>query len=325
MKMVTIQLKFDPDRHSIKATPSLWPCKAWKFPRKCIDELGAKLPDDVAEFDVCGVYLLLSKESVYVGEAEQVITRLKQHAAKPPFDWEVSLAFTSKEQSLEKSHIKYLEHEIFLMLKAVGNYKIENTTTPTRSHVSDEDTMQAYLNYIVHLTEIFGYADVFIPYFHKRKPEAVRDTKDAEDIPDTEIAYGTFVEKKIKAQDIARHALSYAIENGFLSEEDISSLCSKDSARMFHAGGVPLLKQTNGDPSDCKDTHGLYRYNPKIITFEGRKYLISHELYNKPDAPQKDSRKPLLDYLVSRGMSLKMIFELCQENMHGAPQKKMLR
>jgi len=69
---------------------------------------------------------------------------------------------------------------------------------------------------------------------------------------------------------------------------------------------------TNGDPADCKDTHGLSRYNPKIVPFEGGKYLISHELYNKPDSPQKDSRKPLLDYLVSHGMSLELIFKLCQ-------------
>jgi len=43
--------------------------------------------------------------SVYVGEAEQVITRFKQHHARPPFDWDIAIAFVSKEQSLEKEKL----------------------------------------------------------------------------------------------------------------------------------------------------------------------------------------------------------------------------
>ena len=313
---VTIQIKYDPEHHLVKAIPTVWPCKAWKLPRVFVESLKARLPEEINEFDVCGVYLLLSKTSVYVGEAEQVITRLKQHAARPPFDWDEAIAFISKEQSLEKSHIKYLEHEIFCLLKSVGNYKIENTSTPTRSHVGDEDTMQAYRKYIINLTEVFGYSDVFFPLKPSAKP-CERDQQDTNSpcSPSEKITISSFIENGIKAQDIARHALRKALEDGLLTDDDLAFLCNKESARHFHGGGVPILKTTNGDPNDSKDVHGLSRYNTKIATFNGTKYLISHELYNKPGEPQQDSRQPLIDYLVNHGLEIDKIFSICKEGM----------
>ena len=197
MTITTIQLKLDIKNHSKKAIPAVWPCKAWKLTRKSIAELHFPLTGDYANFDICGVYLLLSLDAVYVGEAEQVISRFKQHHNKPPFDWSSAIAFVSKEESFEKSHIKYLEHEIYQKLKKIGRYKTVNTSTPKRSHVSDEDTMRTYLDNIVHLADVLGF-DGLIDSVSEDKTHSDNSVKTSEkidsankkgDIPETFFDY----------------------------------------------------------------------------------------------------------------------------------------
>ena len=61
-----------------------------------------------------GVYFLLEKHStddknaVYIGESENVFKRLTDHDRKKDF-WNEVILFTSKDENLTKSHIKYLE------------------------------------------------------------------------------------------------------------------------------------------------------------------------------------------------------------------------
>jgi D-arabinose 1-dehydrogenase-like Zn-dependent alcohol dehydrogenase len=61
-----------------------------------------------------GVYFLLERHStdhkntVYIGESENVFRRLIEHDRKKDF-WNEVIIFTSKDENLTKSHIKYLE------------------------------------------------------------------------------------------------------------------------------------------------------------------------------------------------------------------------
>ena len=304
-----IQITYDPDSHSIKAVPYTWPCKAWKFTRKHLESFRAKLPNDVAEFDICGVYLLLSDSAVYVGEGEQVISRLRQHVARPIFDWDVAIAFIAKDPAFEKSHIKYLEHEIWSLLKNIGNYNVENKSEPTRSFVRNNEAMSTYRDIIINLTEICGYPDVFLATSDLRPSSRKSDDIPPKPKSEKTTSYQDVVDAAIKAQQIANFALRYALENNMLTEDDIAFLCSDESGRKFRAGGTTILKITNGDPNDCKDAKGHARYNQKIACVAGKKYLISHELYNKPP---RDSRKDLVDYLIARGLTIEKILDLCR-------------
>jgi excinuclease UvrABC nuclease subunit len=66
------------------------------------------------ELRQCSVYFLIgpsdedSKPLIYVGEAEDVYSRLKQHNREKDF-WISTIAVVSKTQHLTKTHIKYLE------------------------------------------------------------------------------------------------------------------------------------------------------------------------------------------------------------------------
>jgi hypothetical protein len=95
-----------------------------------------------------GIYFLVggadedAKQTVYIGEAEDCLVRLKQHNKSKDF-WSVAIVVISKTQYFTKTHIKFLEWYSHDLAIKVGRYKIENPTVPTRPYVSE--SMQADL------------------------------------------------------------------------------------------------------------------------------------------------------------------------------------
>lgn len=95
---------------------SNWTGKAYKIPR-------IKIKDCIDRKDLMstGIYLLLgknddNKDLVYIGEAENVFTRLNQHLSSKDF-WNEAIVFTSKDENLNKAHIKYLENRLHEIAK----------------------------------------------------------------------------------------------------------------------------------------------------------------------------------------------------------------
>jgi hypothetical protein len=117
---------------------SNWTGKAYKIPRIKIKDCS-----DRADLNDPGVYLLFGKDEtgedlVYIGEAESVLKRLTQHLTQKDF-WNEAIVFISKDDNLNKAHIKYLENRLFEIAKKANRYQIENNTTPTQSSVSESD------------------------------------------------------------------------------------------------------------------------------------------------------------------------------------------
>jgi hypothetical protein len=104
----------------------------------------AKL-DDAAkrqELKNVGVYFLIgsseedSKPMLYVGEAEECLTRLKQQNKQKDF-WNTAIAIISKTQYFTKTHIKYLESYCHSEAQKAARYKLENPTVPSMPFVSE--------------------------------------------------------------------------------------------------------------------------------------------------------------------------------------------
>jgi len=100
-----------------------------------------------------GVYFLLErhstdeKNSVYIGESENVYKRLTEHDRKKDF-WNEVIIFTSKDENLTKSHIKYLESRLTDLTLKADRYNIENGNKPTESSLprADRDAMEEYIH-----------------------------------------------------------------------------------------------------------------------------------------------------------------------------------
>jgi Domain of unknown function (DUF4357) len=137
---------------------SNWSGKAYKIPRikikECIDR------DDLGS---TGVYLLFGKDEegkdqVYIGEAESILKRLNQQLTQKDF-WHETIVFISKDENLNKAHIKYLENRLHDIATSANRYKIENSIIPTQSSISESDRaeMEEFLDNIKLLVNTLGH------------------------------------------------------------------------------------------------------------------------------------------------------------------------
>lgn len=137
---------------------SNWTGKAYKIPR-----IEIKLCADRDELKNTGIYLLFGrnedgKELVYIGEAENIFTRLNQHLSQKDF-WNETIIFISKDENLNKAHIKYLEFRLHEIAKSTNRYIIENGNTPTQSSISELDKaeMEEFIENIKLLVNTLGH------------------------------------------------------------------------------------------------------------------------------------------------------------------------
>ena len=137
---------------------SNWSGKAYKIPR-----IKVKDCTDRDELASTGVYLLFGKDEegkdlVYIGEAELILKRLTQHLNQKDF-WNETIVFISKDENLNKAHIKYLENRLHEIALAAKRYKVENSTIPTQSSISESDRaeMEEFLDNIKMLVNTLGH------------------------------------------------------------------------------------------------------------------------------------------------------------------------
>lgn len=111
-----------------------------------------------------GVYFLIGEDDktgrrkVYIGESENVWERLKNHDINKDF-WTEVVLFTSKDDNLTKSHVKFLESKLVDLAKVSDRYILENGNTPVRSSLPlpDRDAMEEFALNIKLLTGTLGH------------------------------------------------------------------------------------------------------------------------------------------------------------------------
>lgn len=137
---------------------SNWTGKAYKIPRIKIKEC-----TDRSDLNSTGIYLLCGKtdegkDMVYIGEAESVLKRLNQQIAQKDF-WNEAIVFISKDENLNKAHIKYLENRLHDIAKTANRYLIDNSIIPTLSSISESDRaeMEEYIENIKMLVNTLGH------------------------------------------------------------------------------------------------------------------------------------------------------------------------
>ena len=105
------------------------------------------------EASFTGVYLLIGEHDgeplLYIGEAEDVSYRIRQHDSKKDW-WNTAVLITSAANNLNKAHVKYLEARLIEVAREVGRVPLENGTNPTRTGLTEaaQANMEAFLDYI---------------------------------------------------------------------------------------------------------------------------------------------------------------------------------
>ncbi|GMQ49377.1 GIY-YIG nuclease family protein [Vibrio sp. 10N] len=136
-----------------------WTGQAISAPRTQVKSLS-----DWEESKKPGVYFLFGVDetsgnsAVYIGEAENVLDRLQSHIANKDF-WNEVVFFTSKDENLTKSHVKYLESRLVQFAKSAERYVVLNGNEPQQPVLprGDRDAMEEFLSNIRVLLGVIGH------------------------------------------------------------------------------------------------------------------------------------------------------------------------
>ncbi len=137
---------------------SNWNGRVYKISRNELSEFSKR-----SDSENTGVYFLFGKDennidSIYIGEAEKMLTRIKQHLKDTEY-WSDCIAVISKDNLLNKAHIKYLENKFYLLAKNAGRSTVINSNIPTCSSISeyDEAMLQEFISNTKLLVNVLGY------------------------------------------------------------------------------------------------------------------------------------------------------------------------
>ena len=133
--------------------------KAYRIPRTHY-----KKSDGIQQLRKPAVYMLVGEDDethnlvAYIGEAEDVYDRLKDHNDKKDF-WTEAVAFVSIDDHFNKAYVKYLESRLYSIAKDVDRCELKNTQVPKAPSLSvgEQDRMEDFIDNIKVIAYAMGY------------------------------------------------------------------------------------------------------------------------------------------------------------------------
>ena len=139
-----------------------WSIKAVAAPRTELAELLTR-----EELEKAGIYILIGSDPLtnvphaYIGEAEGIRDRLKQHKTKE--FWVSAIVFVSKDENLTKAHVRYLESRLLAEAAQINRFTLEqNQAGGSKLPESDREDMEVFLAQIRQLLPVLG-SDILAP------------------------------------------------------------------------------------------------------------------------------------------------------------------
>jgi hypothetical protein len=122
---------------------SNWTGQGLAFPRSLLAEASKR-----KELKRTGVYVLIGESdssalpAIYVGEGDPILNRLRSHDASKDF-WTFGVSFTSKDESLNKAHVQFLESRLIGLASSAKRCVIQNGNEPELPSLSEADQADA--------------------------------------------------------------------------------------------------------------------------------------------------------------------------------------
>jgi len=139
-----------------------WTGKVVVFPREQLADVAKR-----DESHRTGVYFLggadpenPTREWVYIGEADDVVKRLANHAREDKMDfWQRTVIVASKDENLTKAHARYLESRLIQMAREAARARVVNETSPPRPALPEPDVadMEYFLEQIGMMMPVLGF------------------------------------------------------------------------------------------------------------------------------------------------------------------------
>lgn len=130
--------------------------KALVAPRLSINNLSARI-----ESGQPAIYILYSNTdgTCYIGESEKGLSRVTRHAKTKDF-WDICVLFVSKDNSLEKGDVKYLESLLIEKAKSTASVKVLNATAPPKNTIHEFKThvLDSIVEDVALIMKFLGYS-----------------------------------------------------------------------------------------------------------------------------------------------------------------------
>ncbi len=102
-----------------------------------------------------------NRDAVYVGETDAILKRLAQHAKSESKDfWTRAVFVVSREGSLSKSEVKYLESQVLALARAASRSRVVNSANPETPQLSEADRihMEGFLDQLQLVLPVLGFS-----------------------------------------------------------------------------------------------------------------------------------------------------------------------
>lgn len=138
-----------------------WVGKAIYCPRATVNKIITR-----PEFNNPGIYCLKGDptdeafdERIYIGEAENIKSRLKQHLSDSTKDFKELIFFISKDELLTKTQIRYLESRLVQLAIDAKTAQIDNGNSPgiPTLHEADISDMEYFLEQMKLILPVMGF------------------------------------------------------------------------------------------------------------------------------------------------------------------------
>ncbi len=265
--------------------------KMYSAPRESIIDLISR-----ADCKKYGVYLLLSDQQVYVGQASDLERRTKQHLADKDW-WTQVILMTTKDDSFNASDIDYLESRLIDLAGKAGKSDSDNKKKGNPQKVDEfrQAELEQYLEEALFLLELIGVRVFKIENKKNRKttprtvsidapvtiPKKKGPNQEKPPLPSNSLGPCAF----------ARTALKELLGSGYIfTDNQMASFSSIDGSSHITKRKLPLfwLLKEGESRSSCEKAV-RDRYWKDEFTSGPYRFLMYSQWYDDPrKGPTKD-------------------------------------
>lgn len=204
-----------------------WVGKAIYSPRATVNKI-MKRP----EFDNPGIYCLKGDatddafdEKIYIGEAENIKYRLKQHLSDPNKDFKELIFFVSKDELLTKTQIRYLESRLVQLAISAKTAQIDNGNLPSLPtlHEADISDMEYFLEQIKLILPVMGFKFLISSTADQKQVDAKEESKVHETY---------FIKTRTFKATMTETDQGYIVAKGSEAKKRLSNSCTETYRNM---------------------------------------------------------------------------------------------
>lgn len=259
--------------------------KMYSAPRESINDLAAN-----ADCKKYGVYLLLSENQVYVGQASDLERRTRQHLTDKDW-WNKVILMTTKDDSFNSSDIDYLEASLIDLAREAGKSDSDNKKKGNPRKVDEfrQAELEQYLDEALFLLELIG-VRVFKKDTKKSTGKAnnrrasIKTTQPNYTAPQSTPTKPALPDSSLGPCAFAKTALISLLASGYqFTDEQMSLFGSVDGSRPYTTRNLPIFWIfKDGESRQTCEKNIRSRYWQQEFVSGPYRFLMYSQWYENP-------------------------------------------